>query len=219
MGLGYDLRFRITVGWLAPLSNNEQALFLSFLRCSRRYLEFGSGGGTFAAALAVTEAVISIDSSKDWLQTVEDACKSANVKAQPRLLHVDIGELKDWGYPKNDSRRADWPSYHSLVWELEGSKQADSYLVDGRFRVACFSQIIFKNAAASSHCCPRFRGSSPLSCYPAIWRRDCSVEQIKWRKIPAKISQGIPPPPSISVAKNLVNGAKNDCSKNCRCVV
>jgi hypothetical protein len=124
------------------MSNNEQALFLSFLRCSRRYLEFGSGGSTFAAALAVTEAVISVDSSKDWLQIVEDACKYANVKAQPRLLHVDIGELKDWGYPKNDLRRADWPSYHSLVWELEGSKQADFYLVDGRFRVACFLQII-----------------------------------------------------------------------------
>jgi hypothetical protein len=124
------------------MHRNEQVLFLSFLRCASRYLEFGTGGSTHAAALCVSQSVISVDSSKEWLQTVEDACDVSCVKTKPRLVHVDIGELKEWGYPKDEFRRPDWPNYHSLVWDLEESTEAEFYLVDGRFRVACFLQII-----------------------------------------------------------------------------
>ncbi len=65
-----------------------------------------------------------------------------NLSQIDRYKHISVRLLKEWGYPKNDLRRADWPNYHSLVWEMEESSQADFYLVDGRFRVACFLQII-----------------------------------------------------------------------------
>jgi hypothetical protein len=57
---------------------DEQISFLSFLRCARRYLEFGSGGSSHAAALVVSESVISVDSSNEWLQAVEHACTSSD---------------------------------------------------------------------------------------------------------------------------------------------
>jgi len=124
------------------MTRDEQVLYLSFLRCAKRYFEFGSGGSTYAAAQTVQGSIISVDSSAAWLQRVKEACGAPSARTMPQLLHVDIGEVADWGFPKDEQRRADWPAYHTKVWELPGSTKADYYLVDGRFRVACFLQVV-----------------------------------------------------------------------------
>src|SRR5215475_13212973 len=92
------------------MQRDEQVLFMSFLQCASRYLEFGSGGSTYAAALTVSKSVISVDSSIEWQQTVQQACDASGVRTKPRLVHVDIGELREWGYPSNELRRLDWPN-------------------------------------------------------------------------------------------------------------
>ena len=40
-----------------------------------------------------------------------------------------------------------WSQYSAIVWDYEGTQDADLYLVDGRFRVACFIQTLM-------HCKP-----------------------------------------------------------------
>jgi hypothetical protein len=126
---------------MARMSRAELALFTAFLRRSRRYVEFGTGGSTCTASNCVAELIISVDSSREWLNKVYAHCDGI----KPRLVHIDIGETVQWGYPKDDNMRESWPRYHSAVWDDPDSKTADLYLIDGRFRVACFLQVLLRN--------------------------------------------------------------------------
>ncbi|MBR0665570.1 hypothetical protein GXW71_14520 [Roseomonas hellenica] len=122
----------------------EIALFKSLLACSRRYVEFGAGGSTVLAASLVKEAVTSVDSSKEWLDRVRQDCEAQKCPVSPTLIHVDIGELKDWGYPRDTKRRPDWPRYYSWLGDSRDGALADLFLVDGRFRVASFLQVFLQ---------------------------------------------------------------------------
>jgi len=128
---------------LAPwMTDAELALFATFLRRSDNYLEFGSGGSTCAAACAVGNSVTSVDSSAEWLGRVEQACIDEACRVRPVMVHVDIGPTGAWGRPADASMQERWPSYYETVWERPASSDADLYLVDGRFRVACFMKTL-----------------------------------------------------------------------------
>jgi hypothetical protein len=127
------------------MSPNELSLFQAVLKKSSRYLEFGTGGSTFLASSHVKSWIISIDSSQSWLDTVRDACKPNPV--QPQLILADIGPTGEWGNPTDPETRARWPDYHTNVWSRPESMDADLYFIDGRFRIACFAQIVL-------HCGP-----------------------------------------------------------------
>lgn len=120
----------------------EKTLFEQFLSCSENYLEFGAGGSTFLASALVRRSVISVDSSPEWLERVRTACLEHKHPIQPVLVSVDVGEVKEWGWPRDETRRESWPDYHSAVWSHPESKDADFCFVDGRFRVACFLQSL-----------------------------------------------------------------------------
>ncbi len=122
---------------------SEGKLLRSFMRCSSNYLEFGCGGSTCLAVELVKGSVVSIDSSYEWLDKVDLECKRREGVTSPVLHHVDIGPTGDWGYPVDLNTRDMWPNYHQDIWKTDNSRQADMYLVDGRFRVACFMQILF----------------------------------------------------------------------------
>jgi hypothetical protein len=127
------------------MSEEEAALFLSFIRNSHDYVEFGTGGSTVLASKHVKNSILSIDSSREWLDKVGEAC--ASCQTTPELMLIDIGPTGDWGFPTDDATKSRWPDYHSAIWKLEQSADADLYLVDGRFRVACFAQTVL-------HCKP-----------------------------------------------------------------
>jgi hypothetical protein len=130
---------------LPRMSAEEEALFLSFVKNSRDYVEFGTGGSTFVASNNVENSILSVDSSQEWLDQVSIACTLSRTK--PDLKFIDIGPTKEWGFPSDTSQKTRWPDYHSTIWEIPRSVDADLYLVDGRFRVACFAQIVL-------HCKP-----------------------------------------------------------------
>jgi hypothetical protein len=130
---------------LPRMSAEEAALFLSFVRNSRDYIEFGTGGSTVVASKHVKNSILSVDSSQEWLNQVSSACASSQTK--PELMFIDIGPTGDWGFPIDASTKSRWPDYHSAIWKTPHSTEADLYLVDGRFRVACFAQIVL-------HCNP-----------------------------------------------------------------
>jgi hypothetical protein len=124
------------------MSPAEVDLFKSFVSCSDRYLEFGSGGSTYAAGSLVRHSVVAIDSSKEWLDRVREKCLEDKLPVQPTLVHVDIGPTGAWGHPMDKSTVDRWPLYHSQIWSDRVLSDADLYMVDGRFRVACFLQIL-----------------------------------------------------------------------------
>ncbi len=127
------------------MSDSELRLFESFLNCSDRYLEFGSGGSTYFAAHRVKSAIVTIDSSKEWLDTVAQKCAADQTPVQPKLTYVDIGATGDWGTPTDKTARDRWPHYHQEI--SKSGFDADLYLVDGGFRVAGFMQIILHSRA------------------------------------------------------------------------
>ena len=113
----------------------ERTLLEGLLCCSRTYLEFGAGGSTHLACGLVSDRVMSVDSSRTWLDAVKAACGSTRL--QPGLVLADIGPVGEWGYPTDASLRDRWPSYSQGVWQTSAPAEADLCLVDGRFRVAC----------------------------------------------------------------------------------
>jgi len=122
------------------MSAKELDLFLAFVRNSQIYVEFGTGGSTFVASRYVKQSIISVDSSTQWIDKVQSACADGIVR--PKLVFVDIGPTGDWGYPVDQGTRSRWPRYHETVWDFPESAEADLYILDGRFRVACFAQTV-----------------------------------------------------------------------------
>ena len=146
---GNRLQFRYHVAMTnselpVAMRPEELVLLRELVSCSRRYVEFGAGGSTCLAAQTVAESVVSVDSSRDWLEKVAAVAIAGSYKIQPALLHADIGALTDWGYPRDLTQRARWPQYHEIVWTSALAANADTYLVDGRFRVACFMQVMLR---------------------------------------------------------------------------
>lgn len=125
------------------MEKDERTLFESFVHRCDRYLEFGTGGSTWLAASTKKRWVVSIDSSKDWLERV--AVETQSCQTQPDLIFADIGPTKEWGFPKSEETKAKWPVYHELVWSRAGAEQSDLFFVDGRFRVACALQCLIRS--------------------------------------------------------------------------
>ncbi len=131
------------------MTEHEQLMLAGLLRCSHRYLEFGSGGSTVLASRLVRDSVIAVDSSRDWLDNVAAACP-AERSARLDLHHVDIGPLGNWGVPTDEATRPRWPDYHLGVWANPAAERADLVLVDGLFRVACFIQAALRCAPGTT---------------------------------------------------------------------
>jgi hypothetical protein len=128
------------------MSPAELTLFSSFLTCSSQYMEFGAGGSTCLAS-SMGNPSISIDSSDEWLTKVAAECALNPNAPQPRLVKADIGPTGDWGWPVDGATRDKWPSYYTTAWAEPDSAKCDLFLIDGRFRVACFMSVIL-------HCRP-----------------------------------------------------------------
>jgi hypothetical protein len=160
------------------MSNPERALFQSFLRCSDRYLEFGSGGSTCLAANLVTKYVLSTDSSEEWLRDVESYCQTNSVRTMPRLFHSDIGPTCEWGRPAGVDSRDKWPNYHRRIWSEPMSSDCDLYMVDGRFRVACFMQVLLHSRGNALIMMHDFRSRPEYHVIENVAREIASAEDL-----------------------------------------
>jgi hypothetical protein len=124
------------------MSSAERTAFESYLRPCARYVEFGCGGSTVLSAKHVKDFVVSVDSSQDWLDKVRVAFEAESPSAKLHLELANIGPTAAWGHPDGVEHQAKWHLYHSRIWRNDLAKQGDFYLVDGRFRVACFIQTL-----------------------------------------------------------------------------
>jgi hypothetical protein len=57
------------------MSAKEIDLFVAFVKNSKNSVEFGTGGSTFVASHWVKNSIISLDSSRDWLDNVLRECE------------------------------------------------------------------------------------------------------------------------------------------------
>lgn len=111
------------------MSPKETALFEDCLKKAERYFEFGSGGSTKLASRSNIE-VYGVESDKFWVDTLHS-------EAGPlcKVDYVDIGPIKAWGYPIDDTHQEKFTGYSKAI--LQHDRAFDLILVDGRFRVAC----------------------------------------------------------------------------------
>lgn len=117
------------------LFDGDDALFRSILLNTRLYGEYGCGNSTKWVLANTAADVIAVDSSKDWIEKIEYHF-DANVLQRAKLVHVDLGELGQWGIPMSYEKRADFPQYTDTIWEQ--ASKPDTVLIDGRFRVCSF---------------------------------------------------------------------------------
>jgi len=160
------------------MSQNETVLFLNFLKSSESYVEFGAGGSTVAASKYVRNSILTVDSSAEWIDKVRNACADALVR--PQLHFIDIGPTGEWGFPKDKTAEQKWPTYHDKIWAEDGSHGADLYMIDGRFRVACFAQAVLRCRNNSIICFHDFASRPQYHRVHQLAREIVAVEDISF---------------------------------------
>jgi hypothetical protein len=124
------------------MSDAEIDCYLRHLRRANGVLEYGVGGSTVLAAEHGVKSLYSLDTDANWLaKTATQSAVSKMIAAgNARLVHVDLGPVGKWGWPKAPRYIHRWPIYARRPWR-DGFKP-DLVLVDGRFRVSCVMQCL-----------------------------------------------------------------------------
>lgn len=113
--------------------------FKKSIALSNCFLEYGCGGSTsYAANSAKVKNIISVDTSKEWVENVYGSLSSA--ESNLMLEFCDLGPIREWGTPINRDKSADFWRYMVTPWSVARSNNIipDTILIDGRFRVASF---------------------------------------------------------------------------------
>lgn len=125
---------------LQPAMDQNGSIFFKnqIAKCTC-FLEYGCGGSTYYASMvAGVPNIISVDTSKLWVDKVKHAL--SNSKSNLNLYYCNVGEIGDWGTPINGDRYQHFWRYTVYPWSTARKKslEPDLVLVDGRFRVASF---------------------------------------------------------------------------------
>ena len=113
--------------------------FTDAIKRSECFLEYGCGGSTACAAnVGRVKAILSVDTSKVWVDKVSEHLTRTETKLY--IKHCDFGEIKNFGVPVSRAKSADFWRYMVTPWDAakEHNLIPDTILIDGRFRVASF---------------------------------------------------------------------------------
>lgn len=121
------------------------------LGAASTYLEFGAGGSTLLASHMRVPRVITVETDVDFLARVSAAMSMSTNDGAFLQVHVDIGPVGTWGFPRDFERIDIWPEYVHRPWKLmqESGWSPDLILIDGRFRVACFLRSLLTAPAGT----------------------------------------------------------------------
>ena len=121
------------------MRREEKDLFNKYIKDSKYYLEFGSGGSTFNVLQRSKAIIHSVDNDIDWMNQISLHLYIRYYKKKKRLTfhHVYVGEIKGWGYPEKENLKHLFPKYSSEIFERIDKEKIDVIFIDGRFRAAC----------------------------------------------------------------------------------
>lgn len=129
---------------LEPHMDGETlAFFRDSVKDAKVYVEYGCGGSTATAFRESSAKIVCVESDRWWLDVALNFMPGDIGRVD--ACHVDIGEVNDWGFPKNPD--SDGTVYCSWPWTRTNS--ADLVLVDGRFRVACLMRTMLSAQAGA----------------------------------------------------------------------
>lgn len=121
------------------LFDGSDAMFKRVVGRASSYGEYGCGRSTEWVIANTDARVLAVDSSNEWIKSVENA---TNYNERLTAHYVDVGPIGDWGRPESYAHRASFVEYTDWIWEQEPTPQV--VLVDGRFRVACFLTAVLR---------------------------------------------------------------------------
>ena len=139
------------------LFDGDDFLFKKSLEGIKIYGEYGCGLSSKWMLKNTNCKVISVDSSKEWVEKT----KTENKKYLSKLTinHIDLGKVRRWGFPLSYVKSNNFQDYTDYIWKQ--SESPTFVLVDGRFRVCCFltslkfaeagTKIIFDDYVNSPH--------------------------------------------------------------------
>ncbi|MFQ1702683.1 hypothetical protein ACJ5NV_19025 [Loktanella agnita] len=105
-------------------------------------IEYGSGGSTLLAAELGTPC-LSVESDPKWAAGLtEKIAAQVSKDSSARVLHVDMGPTKKWGYPTDKRKSENYWRYPMAPWEDVDPAGIDTVLIDGRMRKACFGAAL-----------------------------------------------------------------------------
>lgn len=128
-------------------SDATTAWFLEMLSSANRYLEYGTGGSTYAAAKLGVD-FIAVDSDPYFLRQVRKKIeRHGYLRASGQeFRHADIGRTGPWGRPVGaitNERLELFRAYSDPpAMCLHEEAFPDLVLIDGRFRVACALKVV-----------------------------------------------------------------------------
>lgn len=129
------------------MSLSEKILLYRYFKQSNAYFELGMGGSTILAChLFPHLKIFAVDSSVEWVnKTRSDACiQQGEVQGRIELNFIDLGAVREWGYPASEERKHRWSDYSESIKKAAGL--VDFILIDGRFRVAsCLKAVYYCN--------------------------------------------------------------------------
>ncbi|TKW65546.1 MAG: glycosyltransferase family 2 protein [Paracoccus denitrificans] len=126
------------------LPDAEQALLEREYAQHDVILEYGSGGSTLLAAQQEHALVMSVESDAAWADNMRAVLQRDYPDAPVRIHTADIGPTKKWGRPANEQSWRKFPNYPMQVWDMDWFRHPDLILIDGRFRVGCFLNALFR---------------------------------------------------------------------------
>lgn len=119
---------------MSTFTDSELSLLLKYFNLSINYLEFGCGESTILASRCNNiKKIISFDSSIIW---INDIINQLNNSSRCKLIHLDIGEVKKWGYPINNNPINSINYSLKFIQYLPNNLLYDLIFIDGRYRVA-----------------------------------------------------------------------------------
>ena len=130
------------------MTDAEKKMLLKYIKDSKNYLEFGAGGSTIKVLKNSKTVIHSVESSEDWLNYMNKYKVIESAKNERLFFHlVDIGKVKNWGFPDGESSKNLFPNYSSAIFNEIDCSKLDTVFVDGRFRVACTLSTIINLAS------------------------------------------------------------------------
>tara|TARA_A100001015_G_scaffold28367_2_gene31516 strand:+ start:1786 stop:6273 length:4488 start_codon:yes stop_codon:yes gene_type:complete len=125
------------------MTRPEQELLARMYANAESVFEWGMGSSTLIAAHVGNKRLTAVDSAPTWVDKVRGMLNRPTYM----FRHADIGPVIQFGNPKDQSRKDQWPDYSLQV--TREPEPYDVYLVDGRFRVACACQALLHGRADS----------------------------------------------------------------------
>lgn len=126
----------------------EQDMFNKYVKKSKVYLEFGSGGSTLRVLQKSKAKIHSVESSSDWIDYLSIYfIIRKTINKRLFFHHINIGQTGRWGYPISEDSKQLFPNYSNNIFKSLNPNTIDTVLIDGRFRAACVLSVILNITA------------------------------------------------------------------------